>query len=76
MFKKSRACRGFLLPIFRRFVVAEERSEAAIDDAVVARPGRAVGRAHCGCWFCDRFVAVAHHLDRSLAPLLSDYEWA
>ena len=46
---------------------------AAIEcDAVVIQAPQWFRRKR-GLKIYERFVAVAHHLDRSLAPLLSDY---
>ena len=49
-------------------VVAEERSEAAIGCVAVANPGNVFYLTHRVRWFYDCYA-----VDRSLAPLLSDY---
>ena len=54
-------------------VAADEPCEAAIGCEAVVRSASTVNQAYRVYWFCDRFVAVAHHLERSLVLLVSDY---
>ena len=56
-----------------KFVAADEPCEAASGCAAVVKSASTVNLAYRVYQFCDRYVAVAHHLDRSLVPLVSDY---
>ena len=47
-------------------VVADEPCEAASGCEAVVRSASTINQAYRVYRFCDRFVAVAHHLDRSL----------
>ena len=54
-------------------VVADEPCEAASGCAAVVKSACTVNQARRVYRSCDRYVAVAHHLDRSLVLLVSDY---
>ena len=58
---------------YSRSVAADEWNEAASGCVAVVKSASTVNQAKRVFWFCDRYVAVAHHLDRSLVPLVSDY---
>ncbi|PAA22776.1 hypothetical protein CJU73_21290 [Pseudomonas fragi] len=55
------------------FVVADERSEAASGCEATVKPEPGIYLNERSVRFYERCVAVAHQLDRSLAPLVSDY---
>ena len=52
----------------QNFVVAEERSEAAIEREAVVNPVSVVYLTHRSEWIYGRCVAVVHQTDRSLVP--------
>ena len=54
-------------------VAADEPCEAAIGCEAAVRSASTVNQAYRVYRFCDRFVAVAHHLDRSLVLLVNGY---
>ena len=54
-------------------VAADESCEAAFGCVAVVKSVSTVSQVRRVLWFYDRFVSVAHHLERSLVPLVSDY---
>ena len=54
-------------------VVADEPCEAAIGCEAVVKSASTIYQVNRMLRFCDRYVAVAHHLDRSLVLLVSGY---
>ena len=56
-----------------RSVAVDEWNEATSGCAAVVKSASTVNLAYRVYRFCDRYVAVAHHLDRSLVLLVSDY---